>query len=41
MTEDGGADDNGMPAGLMLMQRAHQEGALLRIAKAAETALAA
>ena len=35
-----GADDNGLPAGLMLMQRGHQEGALLRLAKAVETALA-
>ena len=35
-----GADDNGLPAGLMLMQRGHQEGALLRLGKAVETALA-
>lgn len=36
-----GLDDNGLPAGLMLMQRPHQEGALLRLGKAVETALAA
>ncbi len=36
-----GPDDNGLPAGLMLMQRPHQEGALLRLGKAVETALAA
>jgi len=35
-----GSDDNGLPAGLMLMQRPHQEGALLRLGKAVETALA-
>ena len=35
-----GTDDNGLPAGLMLMQRGHQEGALLRLGKAVETALA-
>ncbi len=35
-----GADDNGLPAGLMLMQRPNQEGALLRLGKAVETALA-
>lgn len=36
-----GPDDNGLPAGLMLMQRPHQEGALLRLGAAVETALAA
>jgi len=36
-----GPDDNGLPAGLMLMQRPHQEGALLRLGQAVETALAA
>jgi aspartyl-tRNA(Asn)/glutamyl-tRNA(Gln) amidotransferase subunit A len=34
-----GADDNAMPAGLMLMQRPNQEEALLRVGKAVETAL--
>jgi aspartyl-tRNA(Asn)/glutamyl-tRNA(Gln) amidotransferase subunit A len=34
-----GADDLGLPAGLMLMQRPHQEAALLRLGKAVETAL--
>jgi len=36
-----GPDDNGMPAGLMLMQRPHQEEALLRVGVAVEKALAA
>ena len=35
-----GRDDAGLPAGLMLMQRPNQEGALLRLSKAVETALA-
>ena len=35
-----GVDDSGMPAGLMLMQRPHREEALLRLARAVETALA-
>jgi aspartyl-tRNA(Asn)/glutamyl-tRNA(Gln) amidotransferase subunit A len=34
-----GVDDHGMPAGLMLMQRANQEEALLRVGKAVEAAL--
>ncbi|MDG2482995.1 MAG: amidase family protein, partial [Alphaproteobacteria bacterium] len=34
-----GTDDNAMPAGLMLMQRPHQEEALLRLGKAVESAL--
>jgi Asp-tRNA(Asn)/Glu-tRNA(Gln) amidotransferase A subunit family amidase len=38
-TDDCGADDNAMPAGLMLMQRPHQEEALPRVGKAVETAL--
>ena len=35
-----GVDDCGLPAGLMLMQRPNREEALLRLGKAAETALA-
>jgi len=35
-----GADDLGLPAGLMLMQRPDQEAALLRLGKAVETTLA-
>lgn len=36
-----GHDDMGLPAGLMVMQRANQEASLLRLGKAIETALAA
>jgi aspartyl-tRNA(Asn)/glutamyl-tRNA(Gln) amidotransferase subunit A len=35
-----GTDGLGLPAGLMVMQRPHQEAALLRLGKAMETALA-
>ena len=41
ITLPAGKDGHGLPVGLMLMARPFQEGALLRVAKAAEAALGA
>ena len=41
ITLPAGKEDHGLPVGLMLMARPFQEGALLRVAKAAEAALGA